>query len=849
MTLLPRTQFGRYEVRTLLGVGGMGEVYLAHDTTLNRPVALKLLPASFSTNRERLQRFKREADSASSLNHPNILTIYEIGMEAGLHFIATEFIDGESLRQHIERMPIQLGEVLDISIQVASALSAAHAEGIIHRDIKPENIMVRRDRIAKVLDFGLAKLVEQQKSTPDAEAATKVFTQTEAGVVLGTVSYMSPEQARGIQVDARTDIWSLGVVLYELVAGCLPFAGETTSDVIAAILKTEPPMLNRYVPDVPAEVERIVRKMLRKDTEERYQMVKDVALDLKSLKQRLDFEAELERTGASKENDRNYEGIVVGGTTTVAMLDAAGRQADTETGVNTISTAGHIDSKNLRPSHVLRVVLALLVVGLAIAAVTYFIYSNSGNRIDRTNINSKMGIRSVAVLPFDNVNDNPDMEYLSDGISESLINSLSQLPQLKVIARSSSFKYKGTDTDPETVAKALGVEGILTGRVTQRGENLVINVELTDARDGTQVWGEQYNRQAADLLEVQAEISKEISEKLRLRLTEIEQHQLAKRETVNPQAYELLLKGHFFWRKGGTDNQRKGIEYYQQAIALDPNYSLAYAELSAGYSNLVGNSVLDPKEFTAKAEVALLKALALDDKLADAHLALANFKLNAWDWTAAEKEYKRALELNPNLAEAQRWYSVYLTIQGQHQQAIAAIRRARELDPLSLPVSGDVGWTLLNARQYDDAIAAVKETLELDQDFARASTYLGYIYAAKGMYSEAIAYYLEAIRLDEQSTSTDIYLGAAYARSGERQKAQAILKRLQTTKEYVSPGELAILYGSLGEQEQAFASLERAYAAHDLQLQYLGVDPAFDPLRSDPRFANLMQRVGLPNKF
>jgi TolB-like protein/Tfp pilus assembly protein PilF len=441
------------------------------------------------------------------------------------------------------------------------------------------------------------------------------------------------------------------------------------------------------------------------------------------------------------------------------------------------------------------------------------------------------------------------MEYLSDGISESLINSLSQLPQLKIIARSSSFKYKGKDADPETVAQALGVEGILTGRVTQRGQNLVINVELTDARDGTQVWGEQYNRQTTDLLQVQTEISKEISETLRLRLTDAEQEQLAKRETVNPQAYELLLKGHFFWRKGGTDNEKKAIEYYQQAIALDPDYSLAYAALSAGYSNLVGNSVLDPKEFTAKAEVALLKALALDDKLADAHLALANFKLNAWDWTAAEREYKRALELNPNLAEAQRWYSVYLTTQSQHQQAIAAIRRARELDPLSLPVSGDVGWTLLNARQYDDAIAAVKKTLELDQNFARASTYLGYIYAAKGMYSEAIAHYLEAIQLDDRSMSIQIYLGAAYARSGDRPRAQAILKRLQTTKEYVSPGELAILYGSLGEQEQAFASLERAYAVHDLQLQYLGVDPAFDPLRSDPRFGNLMHRVGLPNQF
>ncbi len=842
MTLLTGTYLGRYEVRTLLGVGGMGEVYLAHDTTLNRSIALKLLPASFSTNRDRLNRFKREALAASSLNHPNILTIYEISAEGGLNFIATEFIDGESLRHHIERPRMGLGEVLDISIQVASALTEAHAAGIVHRDIKPENIMVRHDGIAKVLDFGLAKLIEQEKPVSNAEAPTKAFARTEAGIVLGTVSYMSPEQARGLQVDARTDIWSLGVVLYEMVAGRLPFAGETTSDMIAAILKTEPPSLKRTVADVPVELERIVTKALRKDKEERYQGVKDLALDLKSLKRRLEFEAELERTGPSEE--QNSEALNDVGPNTVAMRGSTAPQTGAASALDTTPTAESVNNKINRGRR-LPLVIPLILAAIAIATVAYFVYSNYGNRGDKTSIDSTAGIRSIAVLPFANVNDNPDMEYLSDGISESLINSLSQLPQLKVIARSSSFKYKGRDADPETVAKALSVEGILTGRVTQRGENLLISVELMDARDRTQVWGEQYNRKATDLLQVQAEISREIAERLRLRLSVGEQQQLSKRETATPEAYELLLRGRFQWRKGGTEDWKKATEYYNQAIVVDPAYALAYAELSVSYSNLAHNSILDPKEFLPRAEVAALRALALDETLADAHLALANLKLNAWEWTAAEGEYKRAIELNPNFAEAYRWYSAYLTVTGRHEQSIARIRRARELDPLSIIVNADLGSNLFFARHYDEAIEAVKKTLELDPNFPLAHAYLGYIYAAKGMYPEAIAEQQEAIKLGLGGPSGQIYLGAAYARSGEREKAKTILKQLQTSKEYVSPGELAILYGSLGEREQAFASLEKAYAAHDLQLQYLGADPAFDPLRSDPRFRDLMRRIGL----
>jgi tetratricopeptide (TPR) repeat protein len=379
----------------------------------------------------------------------------------------------------------------------------------------------------------------------------------------------------------------------------------------------------------------------------------------------------------------------------------------------------------------------------------------------------------------------------------------------------------------------------------QRGENLLISVELVDALHNTHLWGEQYNHKATDLLQVQLEISREIAEKLRLRLTAGEQKQFAKRETVNPQAYELLLRGRFYWNKGGTENWKKAVEYYQQAIGVDPAYALAYAELSISYGNLVYSSILDPKEFTPKSEGAARKALELDESLAEAHLALAQIKLMAWDWAAAERECRRAIELNPNLARARVVYSFYLSYMGRHDEAIAEAKRARELDPLSPIANLYFGYQLAYARQNDQAIEAARKTLELDQNFPDGHSLLGHAYAAKGQYREAIAAYQEGVRLGDVSPDTQIYLGAAYAKAGEREQARAILKRLEESKEYVSPGALAALYVALGEREQAFAALERAYTAHDTQLQFLRVDPNFDPLRSDPRFADLMRRVGL----
>jgi TolB-like protein len=823
----------------LLGEGGMGEVYLAEDTTLRRLVAVKLLPAEFTADPDRLRRFEREAFAASSLNHPNILTIHEIGAEDGHHFIATEFIDGESLRQRLQDKRPELHEVLEIGVQVASALSAAHAARIVHRDIKPENIMVRKDGIVKVLDFGLAKLGgPEQKSALGAEAPTEVSYHTAPGILMGTVAYMSPEQARGKEVDARTDVWSLGVVLYEMLAGRLPFEGETITDVLGLILHKEPPPLTHLGAHIPAELDRIVTKALRKDQEERYQVVKDLGLDLKSLKQRLEFEAERERTETPEHGSQTRGAAATreGGAVTVRMSESAARPTGPAAGgdIHTTSSAEYVVTGIRR--HKLGAALVLGALVAAIAGLAYF-YSVWGG---------KASINSVAVMPLVNVGKDPNTEYLSDGISESLINNLSQLPQLKVIARSSTFRYKGKEIDPEEVAKSLGVGAIVTGRIVQRGDELQVSVELMNVRDKTQMWGEQYVRRATDLQAVQAEIARAISEKLRLRLTGAQAQQLAKRATQNPEAYQLYLNGLFYQRKGNNiENFKKALDYFTQAVALDPQFALAYTGMPFAYLNLASTGEA-PAEMLAKARGAAQKALELDDSLAEAHHALAIIKRNEWDWPGAENGFRRAIELNPNLASAHGNYANYLSIVGRTAEAVAGIRRAQELDPLRIGIKAAEGAILYRARRYDEAIQVNQNVVKMQPDDAYAHVYLGMMYAAKEQYAEAVAGYQKNISLNGETSSTLCFLGYAYAKSGKRGEALAVLDKLKAGKENVSPAELAILYVGLGDKEAALESLERAYQAHDLQMQFLKVDPHYDALRSEARFQDLMRRVGLP---
>ena len=654
-------------------------------------------------------------------------------------------------------------------------------------------------------------------------------------MVMGTICYMSPEQAQGKtrEIDHRSDIFSFGCILYEAAIGQRAFEGKDALDSLHKTVHGPTPQISGGPAGAPDELQRIVRRCLAKDAEKRYQSMKDVAIELEELQNALKGAAE-----PVYSSQLALRGVTAPAIEAAAGLDTDWRSAAStrDPGVPRSSSSAEYIAGEIRRHKKSVAVMALLVVSVAAVGLGYYLHAK----------NSRVAIDSIAVLPFKNTTTDQDTEYLSDGISQSLINSLSQLPGVKVIASSSSFKYKDKDADPQDVANALGVEAILTGRVLRRGDNLLISVELVNARDRTQVWGEQYNRNSADLLAVQSEISREIAEKLRLRLSAGDQQQLTKRETVNPQAYELMLKGLYYRRKGGTENSKKAAEYYNQAIDADPTYALAYAELAVCYLDLAAGSVLDPKEFTPKAEAAARKAVGLDESLADAHYALALSKREAWEWASAEREYQRAIELNPNLAAARLRYAFYLSLVGRHKQAIAQIERARELDPLSSAINANVGYVLYLARQYDEAIESLQKTRELDRDFPPTQNVLGFTYAAKGMYAKAIAAYQEAIRLGNKSPSLQIYLGAAYARAGDREKGRAILEQLQTSESYVSPCELAILHDALGEREPAFASLEKAYAAHDPSLQYLGIDPAFDSLRADPRFDDFVRRVGLP---
>ncbi len=811
--------FGHYEIIEQIGIGGMGEVYLATDKKLDRRVAIKILNEKFSRDESNLQRFIREAKAASGLNHPNILVIHEIDESGDTHYIVSEFVEGATLREIFNQKTLKLSEVLDISIQIAGALCTAHEAHIVHRDIKPENVMLRPDGFVKILDFGLAKLVEQKKSFVNPGDDIGRQNETTKGLILGTINYMSPEQAKGERVDERTDIFSFGVLIYEMTAGRTPFAGDSMLETLANLINSEPPPLSRFSEGIPDEMQRIVSKMLRKNREERYQTMKGLLADLKNWRENIASGERMEKSYPPDARNTTKIGQATTGDTnlqTAEINDGFTRQI-----------------KRHKPFAALTALIDLF----AATGFGYRFFAGSA-------ANTKQ-IESVAVLPFVNVAADPEMEYLSDGISESLIDRLSQLPQLKVIARSSSFKYRGENIDIEDAANKLGVQTIVTGRVARRGDNLSIRVELIDVRDNRQLWSEQYNRRAADLLIIQQEIAQNVSEKLRLKLSGAQKQEIAKQITVNPQAYELLLKGHSYRNKKGTENKMKAAAYYQQAIDIDPAYAPAFAALSISYSDLTHNSILDPKEFTPKAEAAARKALELDESLAEAHVALGLLKLNGWDWAAAEQEYRRALELNPNYAKARRGYAFYLSLVGRHEQAVAEANRAKDMNPLSPSVNTNIGYALYMARRYDEARETLNNALEIERENPYTNGILAHTYLGKGMYAEAVAAFQRVIELGGEP-GYRIYLGAAYAKSGEHERAQAILKQLETGGNYISPGELSILYVALDEPEQAFALLERAYAAHDAQLQFLQVEPAFDPLRSDPRFQDLLRRVGLP---
>jgi serine/threonine-protein kinase len=783
-----------YRILEQLGAGGMGIVYKAHDGRLDRAVALKFLPEELAKKPQALERFRREARAASALTHPGICTIYDVGEQDGRAFIAMEFIDGETLRSHIHGKPLPLQEILKLGIEIADALDAAHAQGIIHRDIKPANIFVTRRGQAKVLDFGLAKLVPKGIATGDADFGGETPDSTSVvGIISGTPSYMSPEQIRGDNLDPRTDVFSLGLVLYEMATGLQAFSGATGGVIIEAVLTRSPVSARSINPDLPPRLEEIIDGALRKDRDERYQHAADIRADLQRLERGSD--------SGSRVVPEDSESIRI---STASHLRSSGEH----TARNLTPRTG-----TLRPQRVSKV------------------------------------IDSLAVLPFENSSRDPEYEYLSDGIAGSLINTLATVPRLRVMAQSTVFRYKGRGMDPQAVGRELNVRAVLTGRMMQSGGSLRIGTELVDVATGSQLWGEQYDRKPGDIFAIQDDISNEISGKLRLRLTRAEKKRLTKRQTDDHEAYRLYLKGRHHWNRWTEDGFYKAIDYFQQAVEKDPGYALAYAGLADSYVLLGWNSYLPPKDAFPIAKVASMAALRLDPDLGEAHTPLAAVLwLHDWQWQEAQVEFKRSVALNPAYPTANHWYAEYAMTMGRHEEAISRMRKSQELDPLSLIISDAIGWAFYMARQYDDAIEQLRRTVELDPNYPVTYWVLGLLLRKMGRYELAIAESEKAVNLSGGSPLMRAALAQTFGAAGKREKAVEILDDLAelAKQKYVASYFFAGIHAGLGEDDRAIEYLEKSYQEHSHWLIYLHMDPGMDALRSDPRFQDLLGRVGLP---
>lgn len=807
----PKT-ISRYRVGRLLGAGGMGEVYLAEDESLHRKVALKLLPVRFTQDEERVKRFQREARAASALNHPNIITIYEIGHSDSVHYIATEFIEGETLRERMAKRKLNVAEVLDVAIGVANALAAAHDAGIVHRDIKPENIMLRPDGYVKVLDFGLAKLVDTDAPMKDSST----------GAVMGTLLYISPEQARGGPPDARSDIYSLGAVMYEMVTGRPPAHGDSFLEIALAIANETPPPPSQSVAGVPPELDHIILKALEKDRSLRYASARQLAGDLKTLRQELDFanklhSLELHRLGTSADIEEQP---------TAQMTFPITAQV----------TPRPRKRRRIQPR--VAVMLAIAVAALlAIAAYTIIKSNLFADRIDR-----------VAVMPFANASGNPNSEYLSDGLTDSIMDSLSQLPQLQVVAHSTVFRYKGKNVDPLVVGRELNVRGVVTGQLMQRGNTIVVRATLTDVKRGTQVWGQQYDRDVSDVVTLQKDLSEEISSQLLPRLTGEERKMMGKRRPDNSEAFQLYLKGRYFSGKFNDEEAiRKGVASFNQSIERDPTYAPAYAGLAQSYFYL-SNLYMSPRDAMPRVREAAERALALDDSLAPAHTCMALYLVwFEWNFEPGEKEFRRAIALNANDADAHRLYGDYLVAMGRFDEALREKRRAEQLDPLSITASWDIGRTLFYAKRYDEAIAQAKRTLELDPSFPYVYYLQAQVAFRKGNIPESLALLQKSMQLAGRRQILITTWGVINARAGNRDEAMRAIDELRkrAAGTYTLPLFLARIYAALGENDTAMQYLEQMYNDRSESAVWLRVDTSLESLRNDPRFIELIRKVGL----
>jgi serine/threonine-protein kinase len=784
---MPAENLSHYRVLKKLGAGKSGEVYLAQDTTLGRTVALKILRNSIARDPDLMERFLQEAKTASTLDHPNVAHIYEVGEAGGDRFIAMQFVEGETLQHRIKKSPLSVSEILNIGIQIADALEEAHSKGISHGELNASNVMLTSRGPVKVLDFGVAKVWNVAELDSTLTSSPEVTTRSADSDAL---QYLSPEQTAAKQISRRSDVYSLGVILYQMSTARLPFPSGSRNETLKKISQDQVESISRFNHRAPAELDRIIHKCMEKDPGYRYPSARDLLVDLKNLQ-------------------RDYES-------------------------GTAMMAGSRRSLSL-PSK--RYILILLMIVLL--ALGFFIYKYATR---------SQKIHSLAVLPFVNINADPDLDYLSDGITESTINSLSQLPNIKVLARGTVFTYKGKPVDPRSAGRDLNVDAVVTGSIQQQGDTLIVQSNLVDTKDGAQIWGERYNRPQKDLLSVQTEISKEISRNLRLTLTGNQEEQLNRTYTKDTEAYQLFLRGRYYLNMRTQDGFNRAIDSFQKAIQRDPDFALAYAGLADAYALLSNWGFLPSIEGYPKAKAASLKALQLDDSLAEAYTSLGSIQSSYdWNWQEAEKSFRQAISINPNLANAHHWYSFYLSTTGRHEEALVEMQEALQLDPLSMIINANMGYTLYVARKYNQALDQLKKTIELDPNFAITYQYLGYTYEQMGKFDQALQSLKKATALDPDSLTFQADLASAYALAGKKQEAEKILDDLMkiSRERYVSPFDIANIYAGLEDNEKAIEWLYRAYDLHSDVISYIKMDPRMDSLRSDPRFQELLRRIHL----
>jgi len=782
---------GHYRIVEKIGEGGMGVVYRAHDERLNRDVALKVLPADTLADESARKRFRKEALALSQLNHPSIETVHDFDTQDGVDFLVMEHIPGITLSDKLAAGPLPEKEIARLGAQLAEGLAAAHAEGVVHRDLKPGNLRVTPDGRLKILDFGLAKLLRPVS----ASATTESLTETQA--VPGTLPYMAPEQLQGETVDERTDLYAAGTVLYEMATGQRPFQARLLSLLTDEILHELAPPPARLNPRLSPRLEEVILKCLEKEPGNRYQSAKELLVDLRRL-------------------------AAPSTPLTVPHAPRYGRRLLVVVGSTAV------------------VLLAAVLVGLNVGGLRERLLGATG----------PPRIQSLAVLPLENLSRDPEQEYFVDGMHEELIANLAKIRALKVISRTSVMQYRGARKPLPEIARELGVEAVIEGSVRREGNQVRISVQLIEAATDRHLWAESYQRDLQNVLALQSEVARAIAQEIQVTLTPQEQVRLASARPVNPEAYEAYLKGRFFFDQRTAEATRKAIQYFETAIKKEPSYAPGYAGLADCYV-LYSSARLGPPNAgypKAKAKAAALKAVELDDSLAEAHYVLARVLENyEWDWKGAEREYQGALELNSSLALAHQYYGAFLSKMGRHEEAIAEGKRALELDPLSVPISNSLGTRLLVARHYDQAIYQYRKTLEMDPNFFLARRNLGLSYISKGMLQEGILQLEKAVSLSADPI-TLAQLAHAYAVAGKRTQAEKLLAQLQaeSKKSYVFPSTIALLYVGLGEKDRALAWLEKAYAERDPELGGLKVSPEFDPLRSDPRFQDLLRRMNFP---